>query len=215
LVDGCNISVKKDGLVNIGGILATNIESVSEKFTHELITTEGFLSYGGLAGRDLDAIAVGLREGIDEDYLRYRIWNTSRLGEILKENGVPIMEPTGGHAVFIEATKICDHIPLSQYPAWSLNCAMYLEGGIRGGEIGSVMLGDQTNGHTPVREYVRLAIPRRVYTISHFEYIGQVMKKIIEKKKEIAGFRLVKGSGPIRHFIAKMEPLDKSYFKYA
>ena len=207
LSDGCIISVKKDGLVNIGGILATNDTDLHNKFSEDLIATEGFISYGGLAGRDLDAIAVGLREGVNEDYLRYRIWSTAKLGEILKDNGVPVIEPVGGHAVYIDAREVCKHLPVSQYPAWSLNCALYLEGGIRGGEIGGVMLDDHKGG--VVREMVRLAIPRRVYTISHFEYVGRVLKKIMESKDSISGFQIEKGEGPIRHFIAQMAPLRK------
>lgn len=207
LADGCYMSVKKDGLVNIGAILATNNDALNDQFREELIATEGFISYGGLAGRDLDAIAVGLHEGLDEKYLGWRIWSTSKLGTILKANGVPIIEPIGGHAVYIDAATLCDHIPISQFPAWALNCAIYLEGGIRGCEIGGVMLSDQSNALNPVREMVRLAIPRRVYTVSHFEYIGKVLKRIVERKEEISGFRLESGSGPMRHFIAKMSPI--------
>ena len=208
--DGCIISLKKDGLVNNGGILATNIAELHDKFKNDLIATEGFTTYGGLAGRDLDAIAVGLLEGTDEEYLRYRIWNTAKLGEILKANGVPIIEPVGGHAVYVDACAVCPHIPEHQYPAWALTCALFLEGGVRAVEIGSVMLDD--HNHKTIRALVRLAIPRRVYTISHFEYVGRVFKRIMEGKELICGFQLKKGEGKLRHFVAEMAPVCKGYF---
>ena len=216
--DGCTMSAKKDGLVNMGGFLATNDETMHSQFLQDLIISEGFKTYGGLSGRDLDAIAVGLYEGLKESYLKYRINSTWKFGEILKAKGVPILEPTGGHALFIDAAKFLPNIPQSQYPAWSLNCALYVEGGIRGGEMGGVAWGLQADGteKAPEQELVRLAIPRRVYTISHFEYVGDVLSQIAEKRHLLSGYAIVwqaMDAGPMRQFTARLKPIEGTVFK--
>jgi tryptophanase len=176
-VDGCTMSAKKDGLANIGGFLALNDDDLAQQCRNMLILTEGFPTYGGLAGYDLEAIAVGLNEVLDEDYLRYRIRSVEYLGEIVTEAGVPIVQPPGGHAIYLDVLSMLPHIPQSEYPAWALSLVLFLEGGIRAAEIGSVMFGLQPDGsEKPAAvELVRLAFPRRVYTQSHVDYLAEVL----------------------------------------
>jgi tryptophanase len=209
--DGCTMSAKKDGIANIGGFIALNDDELRMKAQNLLILTEGFPTYGGLAGRDLDAIAVGLREALDEDYLRYRITSTKYLGDRLTESGIPIILPTGGHAIYIDAKGFLPHIPQSQYPGQALSVAMYVEGGIRACEIGSVMFGkrDPATGAEAYgeMELVRMAIPRRVYTQSHVDYVGEAMHALAAKKASIKGMRITWQAPMLRHFTAKFEPV--------
>jgi len=206
LGDGCTMSAKKDGMVNIGGFIALRDGRWVEAARNLLILTEGFPTYGGLAGRDLEALAVGLEEVVHEDYLRYRLRTAEYLGEKLLAGGVAIVEPTGGHAVYLDARDFLPHLPPDQYPAWSLCAALYLEGGIRGVEIGSVMFGkrleDGTETYHPM-ELVRLAFPRRVYTQSHFDYAAEVICELKAKAASVRGVRLVKQSPRLRHFTAE------------
>ena len=206
LADGCLVSAKKDGLANIGGFIALHDERWVEAARNLLILTEGFPTYGGLAGRDLEAIAVGLEEVLEEDYLRYRLRTAEYLGEKLLAAGVAIVEPTGGHAVYLDARSFLPHLAPEDYPAWSLSLALYLEGGIRGVEIGSVMFGkrqdDGTETH-PALELVRLAFPRRVYTQSHFDYAAEVIRELKAKAREVRGVRFVKQARYLRHFTAE------------
>ncbi|HSF79699.1 MAG TPA: tryptophanase [Anaerolineales bacterium] len=216
LADGATMSAKKDALVNIGGFLAMNDESLYQQSCNELILREGFPTYGGLAGRDLDAIATGLREGLDEDYLQYRLGQTAYLAEGLLEAGIPIIEPPGGHAVYIDAGRLFPHISQNQFPGQALAVELYLEGGIRAVEIGSVMFAypDPKTGEMihPKLELVRLAIPRRVYTQSHLNYVVATLKKIAERKNSVPGYRITYAPKLLRHFTANFEPLaGKSY----
>jgi tryptophanase len=208
LADGCLVSAKKDGLANIGGFIALRDARWVEAARNLLILTEGFPTYGGLAGRDLEAIAVGLEEVLDEDYLRYRLRTAEYLGEKLLSAGISIVEPTGGHAVYLDARAFLPHLPRERYPAWSLVNALYLEGGIRGVEIGSVMFGkrldDGTETFHPL-ELVRLAFPRRVYTQSHFDYAAEVILETKARAPEVRGVRLVRQSRHLRHFTAELE----------
>ncbi len=208
LGDGCTMSAKKDGMVNIGGFIALRDDRWVEAARNLLILTEGFPTYGGLAGRDLEALAVGLEEVVHEDYLRYRLRTAEYLGEKLLAGGVAIVEPTGGHAVYLDARAFLPHLPQAQYPAWSLAAALYLEGGIRGVEIGSVMFGkrreDGTETFHPM-ELVRLAFPRRVYTQSHFDYAAEVICELKAKAASVRGVRLVKQSQHLRHFTAECD----------
>jgi len=210
LADGMTMSAKKDAIVNIGGWLAMNDDSWAEQARNLEILTEGFPTYGGLAGRDLDAIAQGLREVIDEDYLRYRIRSTEYLGEALVEAGVPCVQPIGGHAVYLDAAALLPHISPLEYPGQSLAVALYREGGIRGCEIGSVMFGQHPDGsETPApMELVRLAIPRRVYTQSHVDYVIEVVRWVAERAAELAGYRIVEQPAQLRHFTARFEPIS-------
>lgn len=205
LGDGCTMSAKKDGMVNIGGFLALDDDAWAEEARRMLVLTEGFPTYGGLAGRDLEALAVGLEEVLHEDYLRYRLRTAEFLGEKLRAAGVAIVEPTGGHAVYLDARAFLPHIPREQYPAWALTIALYLEGGIRGVEIGSVMFGkrlaDGSETFAPL-ELVRLAFPRRVYTQSHFEYAAEVIAELKAKALEVRGVRIVQQAPHLRHFTA-------------
>jgi len=203
--DGCTLSAKKDGLVNTGGFLAMNCDEWAEKALNLLILTEGFPTYGGLAGRDLEAMAQGLQEVLDEDYLHYRYRSTFYLGEHLKEKKVPILNPVGGHAVFIDASRFCEHIPRNQFPGQALICDLYLEGGIRGVEVGSLMFPENGNDR---HELVRLAIPRRVYTQSHIDYVIEVILKVFENRKKLKGLRLIYEAPYLRHFTAKLEPIS-------
>lgn len=211
--DGAWMSAKKDAIVNIGGFLAVRDASLHQKICNELIMREGFPTYGGLAGRDLGAMAVGLWEGLDEDYLSYRIGQTAYLGNKLLEAGIPIIEPAGGHAIYIDAGKMLSHIPQSEFPGIALSGAMYLEGGIRACEIGSVMFAykDPDTGKMvhPKLELVRMAIPRRMYTQSHFDYVVDVLKELNEKKASLTGFQITYEAPLMRHFTAKFEPLGE------
>ncbi|GAB4446034.1 MAG: tryptophanase [Anaerolineae bacterium] len=207
-VDGCTMSAKKDGLANIGGFLAVNDDDLAQRCKNLLILTEGFPTYGGLAGYDLEAIAVGLHEVLDEDYLRYRIRSVAYLGEILTRAGIPIVQPPGGHAIYLDAKAMLPHIPQSEYPAWALGLVLYLEGGIRSVEIGSVMFGHQPDGSEKpaAMELVRLAFPRRVYTQSHVDYLAEVLLHVNQLRQRIRGVRMVEAPSVLRHFTARMAP---------
>jgi tryptophanase len=206
--DGCTMSAKKDGMANIGGFLALNNDEWAQACKNLLILTEGFPTYGGLAGYDLEAIAVGLGEALHEDYLRYRIRSVEYLGDVLTKAGIPIVLPTGGHAVYIDAKAFLSHIPVGQYPAWALSLALYLEGGIRSVEIGSVMFGRQPDGREipAAMELVRLAFPRRVYTQSHVDYVAEVLLYVQSLKDQIRGVKIVQEPPVLRHFSARFEP---------
>lgn len=209
--DGCTMSAKKDGLANIGGFLCTNDDRLARQEKNLLILTEGFPTYGGLAGRDLEAIAVGLREVLDEDYLRYRLAEARYLGDHLVGIGYPIVQPPGGHAIYIDARALLPHIPPSQYPGQSLAVELYLAGGIRTVEIGSVMFGKvdlETGEETPAEmELVRLALPRRTHTQSHIDYVIEVARQVYQKRDRLRGYRIVKQPRFLRHFTARFEPL--------
>ncbi len=208
--DGCTMSAKKDGMVNIGGFLCTNDDLLAKQEKDLLILTEGFPTYGGLAGRDLDAIAVGLQEVLNEDYLRYRIAEAQYLGEHLEKIGYPIVQPPGGHAVYIDAKAMLPHLKPLEYPGQSLSVELYLAGGIRTVEIGSVMFGkvDQTTGEeTPAEmELVRLALPRRTHTQSHIDYVIEVARNVFEKRQELTGYKITEQPRYLRHFTANFEP---------
>jgi tryptophanase len=210
LADGMTMSAKKDAIANIGGWLAMNDDVWADAARNLLILTEGFPTYGGLAGRDLEAIAQGLREVVDEDYLTYRIRSTAYLGEALVEAGVPCVRPIGGHAVYIDAGALLPHIPPQQYPGQSLAIALYREGGIRSCEIGTVMFGLHPDGTEVAAEMelVRLAIPRRVYTQSHVDYVIEVIRWVAERASELPGYRIVEQPAQLRHFTARFEPLQ-------
>jgi tryptophanase len=209
LADGMTMSAKKDGLANIGGWLALNDDGLAERCRTLLILTEGFPTYGGLAGRDLEAIAQGLREVVDEDYLRYRIRSTAYLGEALDDAGIPVVLPVGGHAVYLDARALLPHIPPLEYPGQALAVALYREGGIRGCEIGSVMFGRHPDGsEAPApMELVRLAIPRRTYTQSHIDYVIEVVRHVATLAPELRGYRIVEQPPSLRHFTARFAPL--------
>jgi tryptophanase len=208
--DGCTMSAKKDGIANIGGFLALNDDALALRCRNLLILTEGFPTYGGLAGYDLEAIARGLYEALEEDYLRYRIRSIEYLGEKLAAAEIPITRPTGGHAIYIDARAMLPHIPPLQYPAWSLNNALYVMGGVRGVEIGTVMFGMQPDGsERPSRtDLVRLAFPRRVYTQSHVDYVAEVITAVSEERDSLPGYRIVWQAPVLRHFTARLEPLS-------
>jgi tryptophanase len=208
--DGCTMSAKKDGMANIGGFLALNDDDLALKCRNLLILTEGFPTYGGMAGYDLEAIAQGLYEALQADYLRYRIRSIEYLGDKLITAGIPIVQPTGGHALYIDAREMLPHIPVNQYPAWSLNNALYLVGGIRGVEIGSVMFGLQPDGteKPAAMELVRLAFPRRVYTQSHVDYLAEIIISIYEQRERLTGYRIVWQARTLRHFTARLEPIQ-------
>ena len=206
LVDGCTMSAKKDGMANIGGFLAMNDPEAARKARNLLILTEGFPTYGGLAGYDMDAIAVGLEEVLDEDYLRYRIRSTAYLAEKAEAAGVPTVRPPGGHAVYLDAKALLTHIPPSQYPAQALAVELYRAGGVRGVEIGSVMFGTRhaDGTETPsAMDLVRLAIPRRTYTQSHVDYVGEVIGEVAGRRDSIRGLRIVEQAPWLRHFTAR------------
>jgi tryptophanase len=209
LADGMTMSAKKDGIANIGGWLAMNDDAWAEQARNLEILTEGFPTYGGLAGRDLEAIAQGLREVIHDDYLRYRIRSTAYLGEALVAAGVPCVQPIGGHAVYIDAAALLPHIPPLAYPGQALAVALYREGGIRGCEIGTVMFGMHPEGREApaAMELVRLAIPRRVYTQSHIDYVIEVIRWVAERAADLRGYRIVDQPAALRHFTARFEPL--------
>jgi len=210
LTDGCTMSAKKDGLANIGGFIGLRDSAIAQEARNLLILTEGFPTYGGLAGYDLEAIAIGLREVLDEDYLRYRIRSTAYLAEKVRAAGVPIVRPPGGHAVYLDAKGFLPQVPPSQYPAQALAIELYREGGVRGVEIGSVMFGKPRDDGTETpadMELVRLAVPRRTYTQSHVDYVGEVVISVAEHAERIRGYRIVEQAPWLRHFTARFEPL--------
>jgi tryptophanase len=210
LADGCTMSAKKDGMANIGGFVAMNDSEVAAGCRNLLILTEGFPTYGGLAGYDLEAIAQGLEEVLQENYLQYRIRSTAYLAEKVAAAGVPIVRPPGGHAVYLDAKTFLPHIPPEQYPAQSLAVELYREGGVRGVEIGSVMFGrPQPDGseETAAMELVRLAVPRRTYTQSHIDYVGEVVIAVAERAASLSGYRIVEQAPWLRHFTARFEPV--------
>jgi tryptophanase len=210
LVDGCTMSAKKDGMSNIGGFLAMRDAELAQACRNILILTEGFPTYGGMAGYDLEAVAQGLHEALEPDYLRYRIRSTEYLAEKISGAGIPIVRPAGGHAVYLDAGALLGHIPAGQYPAQALANALYLEGGVRGVEIGSVMFGKpQPDGSEipAAMELVRLAVPRRTYTQSHIDYVGEVAIAVAERASELRGLRIVEQATWLRHFTARFAPL--------
>ncbi|MBE2230206.1 MAG: tryptophanase [Chitinophagaceae bacterium] len=209
--DGCTMSAKKDAFANIGGFLAMKNPELAVSCRNLLIITEGFTTYGGLAGRDLEAIAIGLQEVMDEHYLQYRIRSIEYLTQKLVEAGVPVMQPAGGHAVYLDAREFLPHIPVYQYPGQSLVCALYEAGGIRAVEIGSLMFGkyDTAGKLVPATlELVRLAIPRRVYTQSHIDYVAEVIIEVFNKRNELKGMIITEETPLLRHFTAKLKPVD-------
>jgi tryptophanase len=205
LADGATISAKKDGLVNIGGILLIRDEALALRADALLILTEGFVTYGGLAGRDLEALAQGLEEVVHEDYLAYRIRSTEYLGEKLLRIGFPIVEPPGGHAIYVDAGRLLPHIAPERFPGQALVCALYREAGIRSVEVGSVMFG--SGGRRPDLELVRLAIPRRVYTQSHVDYVVEAAERVYARRRELTGLRMTYEPPFLRHFTAKFEEM--------
>jgi tryptophanase len=210
LADGCTISLKKDGLGNIGGLLAMNDSELAQRCRNLLILTEGFPTYGGLAGRDLEALAQGLIEVTEPDYLRYRARSAEYLAERAWAGGVPTVRPPGGHAVYLDAGALLPHIPAHEYPAHALACELYLEGGVRGVEIGTVMFGRATADgpdEPAANELVRLALPRRVYTQSHVDYVGEVIGEVGSRAAQLRGYRMVEQPAWLRHFTARLEPL--------
>jgi len=209
LVDGMTMSAKKDGMANIGGWLAMNDDALATACRNLLILTEGFPTYGGLAGRDLEAIAAGLREVVQDDYLRYRIRSTAYLGNALDAAGIPIVKPVGGHAVYLDARALLPQIAPLEYPGQSLAVALYREGGIRGVEIGTVMFGLHPDGAETEAsmDLVRLAIPRRTYTQSHVDYVIEVVRWVAERAEDLRGYRIVEQPPQLRHFTARFEPL--------
>ena len=210
LSDGCTISLKKDGFGNIGGFIGLNDDKIAAECKNMLILTEGFPTYGGLAGRDLDALAQGLKEITDKSYLEYRAKSISYLADKAIEYGIPVVQPAGGHALYIDAKTYLPHIPPHEYPGQAIVCEMYLLGGIRCAEIGTFAFGvhNQDGPDTPAQhELVRLASPRRTYTQSHFDYVGEVLKAMAEKKDELSGFKITEQSQFLRHFTAKLEPI--------
>jgi len=201
--DGCTMSAKKDGMANIGGFLCTNNDILARQEQDLLILTEGYPTYGGLAGRDLEAVAVGVQESLHEDYLRYRIASTAYLGNHISERGVPIVQPPGGHAIYLDARAFLPHIPVEQFPGVALATELYLEGGIRSVEIGSLMFAGAAK-----MELVRLAIPRRVYTQSHIDYVVEIILNVYSRREQIRGMRLIYEAPFLRHFTAHLEPVE-------
>src|ERR1700751_2348061 len=202
--DGCTMSAKKDGMANIGGFLCTNDDLLAQQEKDLLILTEGYPTYGGLAGRDLEAIAVGVQEALEEDYLRYRIASTAYLGEHLAKEGVPIVQPPGGHAIYLDARAFLSHIPLEQFPGMALAAELYLEGGIRSVEIGTLMFAGAAQ-----MDLVGLAIPRRVYTQSHIDYLVEVIIDVFRNRERIPGMKLSHEAPFLRHFTARLEPVER------
>ena len=209
LADGMTMSAKKDPLGNIGGWLSLDDDDLAAQARNLLILTEGFPTYGGMAGRDMDALAQGLREAVDEDYLRYRIRSTAYLGEALHAAGIPVVLPVGGHAVYVDARALLPHVPPLEYPGQALALALYREGGIRGCEIGTVMFGLRPDGseEAAAMDLVRLAIPRRTYTQSHIDYVIEVCELVASRASELRGLRIVEQPAALRHFTARFEPL--------
>lgn len=201
--DGCTMSAKKDGMANIGGFLCTNDDILAQQQKDLLILTEGFPTYGGLAGRDLEAIAVGLNEALEEEYLEYRIASTAFLGNHISDEGVPIVQPPGGHAIYIDARAFLPHVPPAQFPGVALANELYLEGGIRSVEIGTLMFGEHAK-----MDLVRLAIPRRAYTQSHIEYVVEVILDVWRKREQICGYEITEQAKFLRHFSAKLKPVQ-------
>ena len=211
--DGATMSAKKDALVNIGGFLSLNNDKLAMESRNLLIVTEGFPTYGGLSGRDLEAVALGLEEVVDENYLQYRIRSTEYLGEKIMAAGVPIIEPPGGHAIYIDAKRFLPNIPPHEFPGQAIVCELYLEGGIRGVEIGSVMFGKYDkdgNVVSPPMELVRLAIPRRVYTQSHIDFVAEVVIEVYKNRDKLKGYKITEEAPMLRHFTAKFEQMKKS-----
>ena len=202
LGDGCTMSAKKDGMANIGGFLCTNDDKLAQQEKDLLILTEGYPTYGGLAGRDLEAIAVGVQEALEEDYLRYRIASTAYLGNHIAAEGVPIVQPPGGHAIYLDARAFLPHIPSEQFPGVALACELYLEGGVRSVEIGTLMFAASAQ-----MDLVRLAIPRRVYTQSHIDYLVEGILEVWKNREKISGMRLTHEAPFLRHFTARLEPV--------
>jgi tyrosine phenol-lyase len=202
--DGCTMSAKKDGMANIGGFLCTNDDLLAQQEKNLLILTEGYPTYGGLAGRDLEAIAVGVQEALEEDYLRYRIASTAYLGSHVAAQGVPIVQPPGGHAVYLDARAFLPHIPPEQFPGVALAAELYLEGGIRSVEIGSLMFAGAAK-----MDLVRLAIPRRVYTQSHIDYVVEIILEVWKKREAIQGLKINYEAPFLRHFTARLEPVEQ------
>jgi tyrosine phenol-lyase len=200
--DGCTMSAKKDGMANIGGFLCTNDDLLAQQEKDLLILTEGYPTYGGLAGRDLEAIAIGVQEALEEDYLRYRIASTAYLGNHIAEQGVPIVQPPGGHAIYLDARAFLPHIPPAQFPGVALATELYLEGGIRSVEIGTLMFGDAAK-----MDLVRLAIPRRVYTQSHIDYVVEIILEVWKHREKIPGMCVTYEAPFLRHFTARLEPI--------
>jgi len=209
VADGMTMSAKKDPMGNIGGWLALDDDALAEKCRNLLILTEGFPTYGGLAGRDLEALAQGLREVVDHDYLRYRIRSTAYLGDALQRVGVPVVTPIGGHAVYLDARGLLPHIDPLQYPGQALAVALYEVGGVRGCEIGTVMFGLHPDGteHPSAMDLVRLAIPRRTYTQSHIDYVVEVCEEVVRRASDLPGYRIVEQPAALRHFTARFEPV--------
>jgi tryptophanase len=209
--DGALMSAKKDGLANMGGFAAVNDDDLAQRMIELLIIIEGFPTYGGMSGRDMDTVAVGLAEALNEDYLAYRIGQIEYFGKIIERAGAPIIKPTGGHAIFIDAGKFLPHIPSEEFPGQALAVELYKEGGIRGVEIGSLMFGgyDPVTGEkiTALRELVRLAVPRRMYTGSHLDYVAEIVGKIAKKKGELGGLKITRQSSYLRHFTVELEKL--------
>jgi len=210
--DGATMSAKKDALVNIGGFLTLKDSELAQRLISKLIITEGFRTYGGLSGRDLEAVAIGLQEGLNEDYLKYRIEQTAYLGESLLEQGIPIVRPPGGHAIYIDALSVLPDIPQENFPAQALAVALYIEGGIRAVEIGSLMFAytDEKTGETvyPKLELVRLAIPRRVYTRAHLDCVVQTVKKVMDNRNNLKGLRITYQPKLLRHFTVELEEIS-------
>ena len=210
--DGCTMSAKKDGLVNMGGFLGLNDDTLAQNARNILIVTEGFPTYGGLSGRDLEAMAQGLEEVLDEHYLTYRIRSVEYLGEKLTAAGVPILQPPGGHAIYLDAKKFANHLRPEEFPGQSIVCELYRLGGIRSVEIGSVMFGktdSEGNFLPPQMELVRLAIPRRVYTQSHIDYVIEVVVEAYRGRKDLPGYSMVYEAPMLRHFTARFSPLGR------
>ena len=205
--DGCTMSAKKDGLANIGGFLATNDDDLAGKITTMLILIEGFSTYGGMAGRDLEAVARGLVEALDEDYLHYRTEQVRIFGELLEANDVPIVRPPGGHAIFVDVNSFLKGIPRKDYPGWGLTVALYREGGVRAVEIGGIMLGLHPDGTEkfPEMELVRLAVPRRVYSMAHMQYVVEIFKKIRDNKSLVKPLKITWQAPVLRHFTIKFD----------